>query len=82
MGPVGAGSALLLGALLGYLLRISATVVSTAMAFGSGVLLSAVSFDLIADTMIREVFERAYLLTGLVTVVGFLTAFAISRLGR
>jgi ZIP family zinc transporter len=44
-----AGSALLLGALAGFLLRISATVVSTVMAFGSGVLLSAVSFDLIAD---------------------------------
>lgn len=44
-----AGSALLLGALVGYLLRVPAKVVASVMAFGSGVLLSAVSFDLIDE---------------------------------
>ena len=44
-----AGSALLLGAGAGYLIRVPARVIATVMAFGSGVLLSAVSFDLIAE---------------------------------
>ena len=34
---------------------------------------------MVADTMIPEAFERTHLLTGLVTALGFLTAFAISR---
>lgn len=33
------------------------------------------------DTMIPEAFESAHLLVGLVTVAGFLTAFALSRAG-
>ncbi|WP_440900543.1 ZIP family metal transporter [Actinosynnema sp.] len=44
-----AGSALLLGALVGYLARVPAAVVAGVMAFGSGVLLSAVSFELVAE---------------------------------
>ncbi|MBF6341776.1 ZIP family zinc transporter [Nocardia abscessus] len=44
-----AGSALLIGALAGYLTRIPIRVVASVMAFGSGVLLSAVSFELIAE---------------------------------
>ncbi|HEX2313505.1 MAG TPA: ZIP family zinc transporter [Thermomonospora sp.] len=44
-----AGSALVLGALVGYLVRIPPKVVAGVMAFGSGVLLSAVSFELIAE---------------------------------
>jgi zinc transporter, ZIP family len=44
-----AGAALVAGALVGYLLRVPARVVASVMAFGSGVLLSAVSFDLIAE---------------------------------
>ncbi len=44
-----AGSALLLGALFGYLARVPSGVVAAVMAFGSGVLLSAVSFELIAE---------------------------------
>ncbi|MGK5556552.1 ZIP family metal transporter [Actinomadura kijaniata] len=44
-----AGSALVVGALVGYLVRIPARVVAGVMAFGSGVLLSAVSFELIAE---------------------------------
>ncbi|MBW1598733.1 ZIP family metal transporter [Streptomyces sp. JJ38] len=44
-----AGSALLVGAAIGYGLRVPPLVVALVMAFGSGVLISAVSFDLIAD---------------------------------
>ena len=44
-----AGSALLLGAAVGYLVHIPAKVVASVMAFGAGVLLSAVSFELIAE---------------------------------
>ncbi|MEV0360809.1 ZIP family zinc transporter [Nocardia sp. NPDC050697] len=44
-----AGSALVLGAAIGFLGRIPTRVVAAIMAFGSGVLLSAVSFELIAE---------------------------------
>ncbi|MFE7802109.1 ZIP family metal transporter [Nocardia sp. NPDC057440] len=44
-----AGSALLVGAFMGYVVRIPVGVVAAIMAFGSGVLLSAVSFELIAE---------------------------------
>ncbi|MEU0336738.1 ZIP family zinc transporter [Streptomyces sp. NPDC006193] len=44
-----AGSALLLGAALGYGLRVPQKVIATVMAFGAGVLLSAVSFELIGE---------------------------------
>lgn len=39
-----AGSALLVGAAIGYGLRVPQKVIATVMAFGAGVLLSAVSF--------------------------------------
>ncbi|GAA1339523.1 ZIP family metal transporter [Saccharothrix algeriensis] len=44
-----AGSALLVGALVGYLARVPRGVIAAVMGFGSGVLISAVSFDLIAE---------------------------------
>ncbi|GGP76877.1 ZIP family metal transporter [Saccharothrix coeruleofusca] len=44
-----AGSALVVGALVGYLTRVPPKVLAGVMAFGSGVLLSAVSFELIAE---------------------------------
>jgi ZIP family zinc transporter len=44
-----AGSALVMGSLVGYLVRVSTTVVASVMAFGSGVLLSAVSFELVEE---------------------------------
>ncbi|MBF6175054.1 ZIP family metal transporter [Nocardia blacklockiae] len=44
-----AGSALLIGAVAGYLGRIPTRLVAAVMAFGSGVLLSAVSFELIGE---------------------------------
>lgn len=44
-----AGSALLIGAAVGYLARIPQKAVASVMAFGAGVLLSAVSFELITE---------------------------------
>ncbi|MGC0406417.1 ZIP family zinc transporter [Streptomyces sp. SAI-126] len=44
-----AGSALLLGAVLGYGWRVPQKVIATVMAFGAGVLLSAVSFELVGE---------------------------------
>ncbi len=49
-----AGSALLMGAVPGYLLRIPHQVIASVMAFGAGVLLSAVSFELVADAYERS----------------------------
>jgi ZIP family zinc transporter len=44
-----AGGALVVGALAGFLVRVPKAVVASVMAFGSGVLLSAVSFELVAE---------------------------------
>ncbi|GGY41116.1 hypothetical protein GCM10010384_55120 [Streptomyces djakartensis] len=44
-----AGSALLLGAVFGYRLRVPEKVIALVMAFGAGVLLSAVSFELVGE---------------------------------
>jgi len=44
-----AGSALLLGAAVGYLARIPQRIIASIMAFGAGVLLSAVSFELVGE---------------------------------
>lgn len=60
-----AGSALLLGAGVGYLVRIPSKIVASIMAFGAGVLLSAVSFELI-----DEAYERGGLLPTALGAVG------------
>ncbi|MER5297738.1 ZIP family zinc transporter [Streptomyces pharetrae] len=44
-----AGSALLLGAVIGFGLRVPPTVIALVMAFGAGVLISAVSFELVTE---------------------------------
>ncbi|MFC9973665.1 ZIP family metal transporter [Spirillospora sp. NPDC127200] len=44
-----AGSALVVGALVGYLAKVPAWLVAGVMAFGSGVLMSAVAFELFAE---------------------------------
>ncbi|GIF36727.1 hypothetical protein Axi01nite_10380 [Actinoplanes xinjiangensis] len=44
-----AGSALLLGAAVGYLADISRRIIASIMAFGAGVLLSAVAFELVGE---------------------------------
>ena len=46
-------------------------------AVGAGAILA-----MLADTMIPEAFEEARDFTGLITVVGFLASFALSKWGR
>ncbi|MEU9647174.1 ZIP family zinc transporter [Streptomyces sp. NPDC048188] len=61
-----AGSALLLGALIGFGVRVPQKVTATVMAFGAGVLISAVSFELVG-----EAYEQAGLApAALGTVIG------------
>jgi zinc transporter, ZIP family len=64
-----AGLALLLGAAAGYCLKISQRVVATIMAFGSGVLISALSFDLMDEAYRRGGFDA--------TALGFLGGAAV-----
>ena len=65
-------------AALGYALlgSASAQTVAVITAVAAGAILT-----MIADTMIPEAFERTAVLTGLITSLGFLTAFTISRSG-
>ncbi|GAA2392570.1 ZIP family zinc transporter [Streptomyces glaucosporus] len=65
-----AGSALLVGAVPGYVLRIPHQVVASVMAFGAGVLLSAVSFELI-----DEAYGRSGMLPVVVGAVGGAVAY-------
>jgi ZIP family zinc transporter len=89
------GSALLIGSAIGYSLRVPGKLVAGIMAFGAGVLISALSFELMEEAygrggfaataigflVIPEAFESAHNLTGFITVLGFLAAFALSALG-
>lgn len=54
-----AGSALVIGALIGYFTRISHRAIAAVMAFGSGVLISALSFDLVEEAHERGGFVAA-----------------------
>jgi zinc transporter, ZIP family len=67
-----------LAAALGYaaLGSASPSTVAVITAVAAGAILT-----MIADTMIPEAFEHTHLLTGLITTLGFLTAFSISRPG-
>jgi ZIP family zinc transporter len=75
------GIALISGvaALLGYTLfsHFSAGVVAATTAVAAGAVLA-----MIADTMIPEAFDVAHNFTGLITVLGFLTAFYLSKLDK
>ncbi len=64
-----AGAALLLGAGMGYYLRIPPRVIAGVMAFGSGVLISALSFDLMDEAFKRGGFDS--------TAFGFLVGAGI-----
>ncbi|MGX1770374.1 ZIP family zinc transporter, partial [Dietzia sp. NPDC055343] len=46
-----AGGALLLGSAIAWLVAVPARVVAVVMAFGSGVLISAVAFELVEEAM-------------------------------
>jgi zinc transporter, ZIP family len=64
-----AGSARLVGAAIGYLARVPQRLIAAVMAFGGGVLISALSFELV-----DEAYQRA---GSAATGVGFLTGAAI-----
>ncbi|HEV8186824.1 MAG TPA: hypothetical protein VGP83_03685 [Pyrinomonadaceae bacterium] len=64
-----AGSALLMGAAAGYLARVPQRVIAAIMAFGGGVLISALSFDLMDEAYKRGGFDS--------TAVGFIGGSAI-----
>ncbi len=64
-----AGSALLIGAALGYFARIPQRLIAAIMAFGSGVLISALSFDLMDEAYKRGGFDS--------TAVGFVGGAAV-----
>jgi zinc transporter, ZIP family len=65
-------------ALLGFVVfrHFSPAVISATTAVAAGAILA-----MIADTMIPEAFEETQTTAGLVTVVGFLAAFALTKLG-
>ena len=69
-----AGSALLVGAIFGYFFKIPQRIVASIMAFGAGVLMSAISFELL---------DEAYVLGGAYHVVtGFLIGATIFTLAN
>ena len=64
-----AGAALIVGALAGYALRIPQRLIAAIMAFGSGVLISALSFDLMDEAYKRGGFDS--------TAIGFIGCAAV-----
>src|SRR3954451_991261 len=64
-----AGSALLLGAAIGYFARVPQRLIAAIMAFGGGVLISALSFDLMDEAFQRGGFDS--------TAIGFVPGAAI-----
>src|SRR3954447_8654098 len=64
-----AGSALLLGAMVGYFARVPQRLIAAIMAFGGGVLISALSFDLMDEAYQRGGFGS--------TAIGFLLGAAV-----
>jgi zinc transporter, ZIP family len=63
------GSALLLGAAVGYFIRIPQRAIATIMAFGAGVLIWALSFELMDEAYKRGGFDS--------TAIGFLGGAAV-----
>ncbi len=64
-----AGSALLIGAAAGYFMRLAPQFIAAVMAFGSGVLISVLSFDLMDEAYAKGGFDA--------TAIGFLSGAAI-----
>jgi len=67
-----------LAASVGYLALdgVSPSIIAVITAVAAGAILA-----MLADTMIPEAFEKAHVLTGLITAVGFLTALAVHLYG-
>ncbi|MEU5716278.1 ZIP family zinc transporter [Streptomyces sp. NPDC020403] len=70
-----AGSALLLGAAAGYGVRVPQWVIATVMAFGAGVLISAVSFELVG-----EAYDQAGLAPAAVGTLGGAVAYTAGNM--
>jgi ZIP family zinc transporter len=51
--------------------------IASSIAFAAGAILA-----MIVDTMIPEAFEETHTLTGIITVIGFLTAFFLTNLQK
>ena len=68
------GSALLLGTAIGYFVRVPQRVIAAVMAFGAGVLISALSFDLMDEAYERGGFDS--------TAIGFLGGAAVYTLAN
>lgn len=68
-----AGSALLIGAAIGWFADLPARVTAAVLAFGSGVLISAVAFDLMEEAQARGGFS--------VTALGFLLGAGVFTIG-
>jgi zinc transporter, ZIP family len=64
-----AGAALLLGAAIGYFAHVSSRIIASVMAFGAGVLISALAFDLMDEAYHRGGFDS--------TAIGFLAGAII-----
>ena len=64
-----AGSALLIGAAIGWFVKVSQSVVAIVMSFGSGVLISALSFELMDEAVKRGGFNA--------TAIGFICGAAV-----
>src|ERR1041384_3976550 len=64
-----AGSALLIGAAIGYFVKVPHRLIAAIMAFGGGVLISALSFDLMDEAYQRGGFDS--------TAAGFLGGAAV-----
>lgn len=71
-----AGSALLIGALIGYFLNVPLRLIAAIMAFGSGVLISALSFEL----MLNAVERGGLVSTGIGFVLGALVYTLTNRM--
>ncbi|MFC8537528.1 ZIP family metal transporter [Streptomyces sp. NPDC057249] len=69
-----AGSALLVGAWIGYRLRVPQKVIASVMAFGAGVLMSAVSFELV-----DEAYEQAGLMPAAIGTVAGAVAYTLGN---
>ncbi len=67
-----------LASLLGYVVfsQLSGEIIAATTAIAAGAILAMIS-----DTMIPEAFEQAHDFAGLITVLGFLCAFVLSKLG-
>lgn len=67
------------GALLGYTIfsNFSPDIIAATTAVAAGAILA-----MLADTMIPEAFEEAHDFAGLITVLGFLAAFALTKMGE